>query len=257
MLERIIPHNVGAVILAAGKGTRFGCTYRPKVMLEIGNKPIVAYTIETLYRAGFTKSQICLVVGFKSGSVKSYFKNKVLYADQNEQIGTGHAAYVGMRALPKSIDNVLVLGGDDSAFYSTSTIQNFIKFHNNASATVSLISVEKDLPHDLGRVIKNDKGQLIAVKEKEEIAEHEKNIREVSTGTYCFDRAWYENAFLEMPIIEKLGEYGLNTSIKMARESDLGVEVFSIENNAEWFGINTKEEFEFAHNIKIKESSVN
>ena len=41
-------NNFGVVILSAGKGTRLGCTDKPKVMLEIGGKPIVSYLVETL-----------------------------------------------------------------------------------------------------------------------------------------------------------------------------------------------------------------
>ncbi|MEK7084311.1 MAG: NTP transferase domain-containing protein, partial [Patescibacteria group bacterium] len=43
----LLTTDLGIVILAAGKGTRLNCIDRPKVMLEIGGKPIVSYIVET------------------------------------------------------------------------------------------------------------------------------------------------------------------------------------------------------------------
>jgi len=243
--------NIGVVILAAGKGTRLGCSDKPKVMLEIGGKPIVEHTVDMLYSVGFTKPQICLVVGFMASSVKKHFKNRACYATQTEQIGTGHAAFVGMRSFPKNISNVLVLGGDDSAFYTPETIKDFVYKHISSNHAVSVLSVKKDNPANLGRMIRDKEGCLVSIKEKEQLLEEENDIDEINTGTYCFDKEWYQDAFLRMPIIEKLGEYGLNTSILMAREDGKGVQAVCIEDGGEWFGVNTPGELEEANKIKL------
>ena len=84
--------KIAVVILAAGKGTRLNCTDKPKVMLEIGGRPIVYYVVEILKKIGFKKEQICLVVGFKKEQIQDYFKNTVSYAFQEDQLGTAHAA---------------------------------------------------------------------------------------------------------------------------------------------------------------------
>ena len=61
----ILNKKIGVVVLAAGKGTRLNCVDCPKVMIEIGGKPIVSYIIETLYEIGFVKESISVVVGFR------------------------------------------------------------------------------------------------------------------------------------------------------------------------------------------------
>lgn len=244
--------NIGATILAAGRGTRLGCTDCPKVMLEIGGKPIVAYTVGTLEAAGFARTNMSMVVGFQANSVKQYFKQRVRYAVQKEQIGTGHAAYLGILALPEEVEHVLVLGGDDSAFYTPETIKMLVEQHVEADATLSLLSVKKENPSSLGRVIRDEAGNFLSVKEKEQITDEEKSINEVSTGTFCFNRKWYEEAFLHMPMIEKLGEYGLNTSVTMAREEGKKVQAVVLSNEKEWFGINTKEELAEADKQKAE-----
>lgn len=245
-------NNVGTVILAAGKGTRLNCTDRPKVMLEIGNKPIVSYIVETLRHAGFEKEQTVLVVGFQKQKVIDYFGDTVTYAEQKEQLGTAHAAYVGMQELSQDIGTVLVLGGDDSAFYTADTLLNFIQKHRKQGATVSVLTAEPDNFEQLGRVIRDEDGNFINVLEKEELNEGQKKIHEASTGTFCIDRKWFEQNFSEMKEIKGLGELGLPKAIEMAVSQGKNVSAVKMENNNEWFGINTIQELEEADRRKTR-----
>ncbi|MCX6780074.1 MAG: sugar phosphate nucleotidyltransferase, partial [Candidatus Magasanikbacteria bacterium] len=214
--------KVGVVIMSAGKGTRLNCTDKPKVMLHIGGKPIVSYAVFTLQELGFKSGQISLVVGFKKEQIQEYFKDSVIYGMQEEQLGTAHAAYVGMKSLPPDIEQVLVMGGDDGAFYMSSTLENLIDQHLKNECTVTLLSAVVSDPASFGRVVRSEEG--IKVLEKEYLAEEQKNINEVSTGTYIFDRAWYENMFPHMPKLTKLGEYGMNLSLVMAQEENKKVQ---------------------------------
>lgn len=242
--------KTGAVILAAGKGTRLGCTDIPKVMLEIGGKPIVSYIVETLKNLGFNKEQIVLVVGFQKEKVKEYFGDSVTYADQEEQLGTAHAAYTGMKGLPESIESVLVLGGDDSAFYTVETLEKFINNHLENRNTLSLLTTEPENYKAMGRVVRNENEEFVGVLEKEQLVDDQKGIKEVSTGTYIFDRQWFENIFPNMGVIEGVGEYGLPKAIEMAREEGKKIKAIKLDDNSEWFGINTLEELEEANERK-------
>lgn len=233
--------QVGAVILAAGKGTRLNCTDKPKVMCEINDKPLVAYTVETLKKMGYDRRRIIMVVGFCQEKVRTYFGDTVEYAEQTEQRGTADAAYVGMRALPKDVTNVLVLGGDDSAFYRPETLETFVKKHIDAGVVLSLLTVEKSDPDQYGRIIRhpNDGIEII---EKEYLTEEQKKIKEISTGTFCFDRVWFEKIFPTMPRLRKLGEFGLPTALAIARTSAASYQTVSLPDPDEWFGVNTPEE---------------
>lgn len=242
--------KTGVVILAAGRGTRLNCNYQPKVMLEIGGKPIISYVVETLRSAGFKKEQICLVVGFQKEKVMEYFGDAVSYAVQDEQKGTAHAAYTGMISLPKEIEQVLVLGGDDSAFYTKKTLLDFIQKHIEASAKLSVLSVELENPSRVGRVVRYP-DKSIAIVEKEYWTEVEENMKEISTGTFCFDRGWFENMYPTMPMLRKLGEYALPVALAVARGEGAEYQVIKLDDSSEWFGINTKEELETANKKKL------
>lgn len=249
MLKRILK-DAGIVILAAGKGTRLDCVDKPKVMLEIGGRPIVSYIVETLKNMGFNQKQICLVVGFQKKKVKDYFQDQVSYVDQNEQLGTAHAAYLGIKNLSENIKQVLVLGGDDSAFYKKETLENFISNHLKNNCILSLLTAELDNPVGVGRIIRRSDGQVEIV-EKEYLTEEQKKIKEISTGTFCFNRQWFEEIFPRMPKLRKLGEYGLPTALAMARNQGFKYQVVKLKDNSEWLGVNTMAELERADKLKL------
>lgn len=242
--------KIGVVILSAGKGTRLNCVDKPKVMLEIGGQPIVSYAVNTLKQAGFNSKQICLVVGFKKDTIKNYFKDQVSYVVQEEQLGTAHAAYLGIKNLPDNIEYVLVLGGDDSAFYKTDTLINFIDQHVKNNCVLSLLSAEVENPNQLGRVVRN--GDKVEIIEKEYLTEEQKLIKEISTGTFVFDRKWFEEIFPRMPKLKKLGEYGLPTALAMARDEKQKFQVIKMSDASQWYGINTLEELEKADKLKYQ-----
>lgn len=253
-MEKTVNNDVGVVILAAGKGTRLNCTEIPKVMLEIGGRAIVSYIIQTLFGMGFAKDHISVVVGFQKEKVREYFGDSFIYAHQAEQLGTAHAAYVGMKALPQGVKDVLVIGGDDSAFYTQETLLDFIDQHKKFGAVLSLLTAEIENTPNVGRIVRHQDG-TVEIIEKEYLTEEQKKIKEISTGTFCFDRAWFEEMFTTMPKLRKLGEYGLPTAVAMAREKNLPIQFVKLENPDEWFGVNTPEELKIANTRKKEQES--
>lgn len=238
------------MILAAGQGKRLNCTDKPKVMCEIGGRPIVGYIIDILKKCSIPAENIFLVVGFRQEKVRDYFGQKVNYVVQEELKGTAHAAYVGMRQLPDNVKQVLVINGDDSAFYSPQAISDFVAEHLQNRAAVSVLSVEPPDPGLYGRIVKQADGRVEII-EKEYLTDEQKKISETSTGTFCFDREWFETMFPAMPPLRKLGEYGLPTALAMANSEAKKAQVIKLKNNNEWFGINTPAELAEADRRKL------
>lgn len=246
----MIKDKIGIVILAAGKGTRLGCVDRPKVMMEIGGKPILSYIIQTLAETGFEKNQIALVVGFQKEKVMEYFGKDFIYAHQEQQLGTAHAAWTGIQSLPKDLSQVLIMNGDDSAFYTTEVLKDFIQKYIDSEAALSVLTAKVEDSAQLGRVVRDGGENFIKVLEKEELSEEQKKIKEINTGTYLVDKKWFENIFPKMSAVSGLGEYGMNTTVKMAIEDKKKVVAIPIQDNNKWFGINNKEELEKANQRK-------
>ncbi len=104
-----------AVILAAGEGFRLRpfTISRPKVMIKIANKPIIAYIAEALIKCGI--DEIVIIVGYKKEQIYKYFEDEssgknIRYVKQPRQLGTAHA--LGC-AKDKIEDDFLVLSGDN------------------------------------------------------------------------------------------------------------------------------------------------
>src|SRR3972149_3751795 len=86
-----------AIVLAAGEGARMGpfTASEPKVMIRVGNRPILEHVLRALAAEGVTA--IVLTVGYRRERIMSYFQDgkafgaKIEYVVQNKQIGTAHA----------------------------------------------------------------------------------------------------------------------------------------------------------------------
>ncbi|MFH1978020.1 MAG: sugar phosphate nucleotidyltransferase [Candidatus Aenigmatarchaeota archaeon] len=103
-----------AVILAAGKATRMRplTLDTPKPLLKIGEKTILEHNLDQLISL---VDEVVLVIGYKGDDIKARFGSdykgmKLVYVEQKEQLGTGHALQQ-----TKSVvnDRFLVLMGDD------------------------------------------------------------------------------------------------------------------------------------------------
>lgn len=242
-------NSTGVVILAAGRGSRLNCVDKPKVMCEVGGQPIASYIVNTLEKIGFAPQRIVMVVGFHKEKIIEHFADRVSYAVQTELKGTAHAAFTGMKQLPENIDTVLVMNGDDSAFYSAETITDFIEKHQESQAVMSILSAQIEQPVSLGRMVRHSDGRVEII-EKEYLTEEQAKLKEISTGTFCLDRNWFEKIFPDMPPLKKLGEYGLPTALAMANNEGKKTQIVKIKDNSEWFGVNTPAELEEADRRK-------
>jgi len=246
--------DTSVIILAAGKGTRLNegkPSEIPKVMHKICAKPMLEYTLDTLKQVGFR--DIVPVIGYKADMIKEYFGNSYHYAIQSEQKGTGHAVMCAEPVVNKANSYVMVIQGDDSAFYSVQTLTNFIKNHDVQKAKVSLLTLRHPNPAELGRIIRNESGEVIAIKEKEVLSDEEKKIREINTATYCFDADWlWENIKKLKPSATGKGELILPDLIKMAVEQGEKVHAHMITQPHEWVGVNTPEQLAYANEAMAK-----
>ena len=80
--------NKYAVVLAAGKGTRMKSSLH-KVLHQVLGKSMVDHAVTNLEKIGVDK--IVTVIGYEAESVRAELQDRVEYAMQTEQLGTGHA----------------------------------------------------------------------------------------------------------------------------------------------------------------------
>jgi bifunctional UDP-N-acetylglucosamine pyrophosphorylase / glucosamine-1-phosphate N-acetyltransferase len=237
-----------AIVLAAGKGVRMNSDL-PKVSHSILGKPMIVWVVETLNKLPL--DGIYIVVGYKAEIVKKETAGfNVTYVTQKEQLGTGHAV---AQAKPY-IENgslVIVLNGD-VPFIKKETLENLMRAHESRGASATVLTVIADDPASYGRIIRADDGQVIKIVEKKDASEEEKLIKEVNTGTYCFNSTDLFSSLDELKPNNAQKEYYLTDIIEILRKKGKPIYAFKSESFKEVSGINTKDEL-----IKLEEDARN
>src|SRR5579863_3551601 len=118
--------RVGIFIMAAGKGTRLKSKH-PKVLHEVGGKPLLAYVIAAATKV-IPAHDVFAVIGHEADRVRQAVADTGIgFVLQAEQKGTGHALMVAREALAP-YDEVIVLSGD-APLISSRTIEKLRDFH--------------------------------------------------------------------------------------------------------------------------------
>src|SRR5882762_225770 len=147
------PPRIAIAIMAAGKGTRLKSKH-PKVLHEIGGKPILAHVIATARRV-VPAQDIFVIIGHEAERVReAVVGTGVNFVLQAAQRGTGHALMVAREALSgNKYEQVIVLSGD-APLITAETIRKLSDFHTAQNATMTLLTADLDDPYGYGRVIR-------------------------------------------------------------------------------------------------------
>lgn len=242
--------KLSAIILAAGKGTRMK-SYKPKILHEICGRPMISYSLQNLRRAKI--GEIVAVVSYRKNLVVNHIGGAVKVAVQkNPKGGTANATSYGLREVSDESKDVMVLYGDDTAFYEPRTINSVVDEHYKEKSVLTFVTLIKDDPSGLGRIIRNKNGQLMGIVEEKDATDEQRKIKEVNDGLYIFNKDWLNN---NLPKIKKspvTGELYLVDLIKMAIDQGKKVIAHTLLTDVEWQGINTPEQLVVAQE-KMKE----
>jgi UDP-N-acetylglucosamine diphosphorylase/glucosamine-1-phosphate N-acetyltransferase len=231
--------DLAAIVLAAGKGTRMKSDL-PKVFHEILGEPMLSYVIRTVQK--LNPQKILVVVGHQRRLIMDFYKDwPVEFVVQAEQLGTGHAVMMAEPKLRDFSGQVLVLAGD-VPLISEQTMRQLVDFNiKNKAAATDLTAVLTDAGN-YGRIIRQANGEIVKIVEKKDASPAELKIKEINTGTFCFDKAALFAALKEVKAENAQKEYYLTDTIHILKNMGRPVFAFPAENPAETLGINTKEE---------------
>jgi bifunctional UDP-N-acetylglucosamine pyrophosphorylase / glucosamine-1-phosphate N-acetyltransferase len=233
-----------AIILAAGKGTRLkSISNQNKVVRNLVGKPMITYAVANLKKAGV--EDIIVVVGFAAESVKQALGNQVTYATQHEALGTADALKTGLKIGVKS-RSVISLYGDDSAFYPPKLYQHLQQVHRDTAAAITVLTITKDDPTGLGRIIRNSKGDVVKIVEEKNATAGERAVKEINTGLYCFDTSFIVEAVDKVTQNPVSGEFYLTDVVGIAVREGEKVAAVKYEDDSVWFGVNTPSELQAA-----------
>ena len=175
----------GVAIMAAGKGTRLR-SKRPKVLHEIGGKPLLTHVI---YAAAQIVSprDIVVIVGHEADKVRDAVASTgVRFALQAQQLGTGHAMMVAREEL-QGYDALLVLSGD-VPLIRPETIAAVRDFHLKNRAAMTILTALPADPYGYGRIIRKNarSAEVKAIVEQKVLSKTQAKTREINSGIYAF-----------------------------------------------------------------------
>lgn len=241
--------SVAAIVLAAGRGSRMNAKSKNKVAFKLAGEPMIKHTISHLITAGI--NQIITVVGYQANSVKKSLGDKVRYAVQLEQLGTGDAIKTALPLITPGVITVLAVYGDDSAFYPPALFAEMVAKKETLACDLLFLTIHKDDPTGLGRIVRDKNGKIIRIVEEKNATETEKKIQEINTGFYCFDRDFLVKYIDQIKKNPVSGEYYLTDMVEIALKHGKKVEAFFVEDDSIWHGINNRSDFARAK-VKIK-----
>lgn len=223
------------VILAAGSGTRMKSDL-PKVLHPVSGTAMIAHVVKTAQSV--VSGQIIVVVPPGADQIRQYLGNSVSYIEQTEPKGTGHALLQSERAFDGNVSNLLVLYGDTPLLLA-STLSDLVERHQTAGAAVTLLTSDQVPPDGLGRIVRDNSGQVVEIIEEADADREHLSILEVNGGVYGFRVDWILPALRELTPSNS-GETYLTDVVKLATSSGQAVTTTSSIEALEILGVNNR-----------------
>ena len=249
-LLNILEQNIKVVVLAAGKGTRLnaGDGNAPKVMREACGKPLLGHVLDALSFVG--EKDIIIVVGYEKEQITSRFPG-FIFAEQTEQLGTGHAVMAAADELRGFSGTVLVCYGDMPAI-RRETYLAFIDEHLRRTNDCTILTGESSIPLPYGRIVRDPDGAFLGVVEDRDCSPTERSITELNSGVYLFSAPMLLGALGELRNDNVQGEYYLTDVPGIIRRNGGKVGTHRRDLGDEIIGVNTLQQLELVGKILSK-----
>ena len=240
------------IILAAGKGTRMKSDV-PKPLVPVAGKPMIEHLLESVRASGVDEKPIVVVGAWSEEAFRAQLGETVEYAVQTEQLGTGHAVACA-KHLAGEAENIIVLYGDHP-FLCPEIVRGLESMQEAFPGSVAMLTaVVPEFEGDYktferwGRIIRDDDGEVIAIREAKDCLPEELEITEVNPALFAFPAAW---AWIHLEALKNenaSGEYYLTDLIAMAMAEGKEIATASAD-PLDVIGINSPEELARAEKV--------
>ncbi len=229
-----------AIILAAGKGTRMKSAL-PKVLHKLAGAPMIAHVVKTAEASGIAK--LALVVGPGMDDVAqaaTALNPRLQIFMQPEQKGTADAVKAARSAVEDFTGHVLVLYGD-TPLLRPETL-NAVQAELAAGADLVVIGFEAGNPTGYGRLLLDDRGRLIAIREEKDASDEERAFTLCNSGIMGF-----RSGKTLLDLLGRIGknnakgEFYLTDAVALAAGDKLETRIV-LSSGAEVLGVNSRAE---------------
>ncbi|MFH1892601.1 MAG: sugar phosphate nucleotidyltransferase [Candidatus Zixiibacteriota bacterium] len=235
------PYPLVAVVLAAGKGKRMKSDL-PKVLHLLAGKPIIEHVLGTLGELEIDKTVV--VVGHQAERViNAISRFGVSFAEQKQQLGTGHAVQMTEEQLSDFDGDVVVLAGD-VPMLRAETVKNLLAEHRKRGAVATVLTAMLPDPTGYGRIVRDPDGMILKIVEHKDASDDERGISEINTGIFVFEKKRLFEALSRVDNENSQGEYYLTDVMQIFLEQGLPTAGYCAEDYRETVGVNSTDELE-------------
>ena len=217
-----------------------------KVLHPLLGLPMLAYTID-LSLTGIQSEKTIVVVGFQADQIRKKFEDpRILFALQEDQLGTGHAVLQALPLIEGFTGTVLILCGDVPLVKEETTL-SFLRDFQKGNSALSVMTVVVENPSGYGRIVRDPGGWIERIVEEKDARDKEKTVREINTGIYCVKAPFLAEGLREIGRANAQGEYYLTDLVEIANKRGLRCSAYPVTNPMEVMGINTRIDLAVAH----------
>jgi bifunctional UDP-N-acetylglucosamine pyrophosphorylase/glucosamine-1-phosphate N-acetyltransferase len=238
--------NLLALVLAAGKGTRFKSD-KIKILHPLLGKPMIHLVVDCVLALG--PEAVYVVVGYQKEQVaQENFSKRVAFVNQKKQLGTAHAVLVAKKILQKQRKKDLLVINGDLALIRPETLSPMLKKHRQQGNALTFVSAEMKDPTGFGRVTFLENGVIRIVEEKD-ASPAVRKIKDANVGIYLFRIEDLLQSLPKISNINKKGEYYLTDIIEIMSSEGKKVGIYKTPHEQEIVGINDRYELSKAVEI--------
>ena len=239
------------VILAAGTGKRMRSALA-KVLHPLAGQPLLSHVIDTARTLNPTR--LVVVVGHGGEAVRTAVAAPdVLFAAQEQQLGTGHAVQQALPLLDPTVSTLVLYG--DVPLTRASTLKRLVD--SAAEGCYGVLTVTLDDPSGYGRIVRDQTGCVVRIVEQKDATAEQLRIAEINTGIVVTPTAQLGMWLASLKNDNAQGEFYLTDVVERAIEA--GFEVVTAQPDDEWetLGVNSKQqlaELERIHQHNVAEA---
>jgi bifunctional UDP-N-acetylglucosamine pyrophosphorylase/glucosamine-1-phosphate N-acetyltransferase len=236
-----------AIILAAGVSSRMN-TKLPKVLHEVCGRPMLAYVIDACRQAGI--QQLYVIVGYGKKQVIDYFNDdkNIVWIEQKEQKGTGHAVMCCKKYLADFTGDTLVLCGD-GPLIRAETLGTLTEKHHREMSAATLATAILDDPSGYGRIVRDSYGNIQGIIEDGDCSGQQKTIKEVNPSYYCFKNKLLFETLEKITPDNVKKEYYLTDALHLIIEAGHKVVAVTAVAAEDAMGVNSRQQLSEAGKI--------
>ncbi len=238
--------GLSALILAAGKGTRFKSD-KIKVLHPLMGKSMLQWVVDSIQKLG--PDRIHIVVGYQKDLVQeSLTGQNIDFVFQKKQLGTAHAVLAAQAALKKEADRDLLIMNGDLPLIRGETLKPLLRNHREKGNSLTFLTTDLDDPTGFGRVMLSE-DKIFKIIEEKDATPAQRKEKEINVGIYLFRIKDLLKGLSQVSNKNKKGEYYLTDMIEILSRNGRKVGKYKTWNTEEIVGVNDR--YELARAIDV------